>query len=376
MNGKKKIAIVGAGNAACITAMYLHVYCSEEVELSLYYDPSVPIERVGQGIGVDVAELISTFSDMNWSQEKNYIKATHKDGIMYENWGKKNENIFHSFFPFYAGAMHYVPNLLSKMVVNSGKFEVVEKNVIDLEKEIDADFIFDCRGRHNRNPELYDEVINPLNSVILSKKLGKDSDLLHTRCVATPDGWTFVIPNYDSVSYGYLFNDNITSKEKAERNFIELFDVTPDGYLKFQNYIAKNCFQGERTILNGNKLGFLEPMEANSGSFYHTVAQIVMYHIRGEKSKKEVNDMIRTEMFKIQTFVLWHYQYGSKYDTPFWDYAKSLPFCPDDFFMEMYNKSLTLTSQDVAEFNKNRDVGITYAFQWPLMSFANWSQNI
>jgi len=374
MNRKKKVAIVGAGNAACITAMYLHTYRNDEIELSLYYDPSVPIERVGQGSGIDIAELISLFSDMNWSQEKNYIKATHKNGIMYENWGKKNENIFHSFYPFFAGAMHYVPNLLSKMVVNSGKFEVVEKNVIDPENEIDADFIFDCRGKHNRNPELYDEIVNPLNSVILSRKLGKDPDLHYTRCVATPDGWTFVIPNHDSVSYGYLFNDNITSKEKAERNFIELFDVTPDGYLKFQNYIAKNCFQGERTILNGNRLGFLEPLEANSSTFYRTVAKYSTLHICEERSKEEVNNMIREEMSRIQTFVLWHYQYGSKYDTPFWDYAKSLPFCPDDFFIKMYNRSFTYTHQESIKCQINRDPGPIYG-QWPLNSFKNWSQN-
>ena len=32
-----------------------------------------------------------------------------------------------------------------------------------------------------------------------------------------------------------------------------------------------------------------------------------------------------------QNFVLWHYQFGSKYDTPFWDYAKTLTFKDDEF---------------------------------------------
>ena len=44
------------------------------------------------------------------------------------------------------------------------------------------------------------------------------------------------------------------------------------------------------------------------------------------------NDKIRRVMKEIETFILWHYQYGSKYDTPFWEYAKSLPFNPSDRF--------------------------------------------
>ena len=40
-------------------------------------------------------------------------------------------------------------------------------------------------------------------------------------------------------------------------------------------------------------------------------------------------------MYKIQNFILWHYQYGSKYNTPFWDHAKSLPFKPDVEFKSM-----------------------------------------
>ena len=32
-----------------------------------------------------------------------------------------------------------------------------------------------------------------------------------------------------------------------------------------------------------------------------------------------------------QNFVLWHYQFGSKYNTPFWDYAKTLTFNDKDF---------------------------------------------
>ena len=64
----------------------------------------------------------------------------------------------------------------------------------------------------------------------------------------------FVVPNQDSTSYGYLYNNTITSKEEATYNMMELFDVEPDGEFSFNNYIAKSVWKGERTILNGNML--------------------------------------------------------------------------------------------------------------------------
>ena len=40
-------------------------------------------------------------------------------------------------------------------------------------------------------------------------------------------------------------------------------------------------------------------------------------------------------MERLHNIILWHYQYGSKYDTSFWEYAKSLPFNPDKKFERM-----------------------------------------
>ena len=70
-------------------------------------------------------------------------------------------------------------------------------------------------------------------------------------------------------------------------------------------------------------------------------------------------------MRELQNFVLWHYQTGSKYDTPFWDYAKSLKFDNDRLFDQFLDISrrhsyekLCLTDQ-------------TYG-QWSYLNFKNW----
>ena len=332
--GKKKIAIVGAGNAGCITALHYSRYLDPSgVDIVIYHDPTIPIERVGQGTVVSPTELIANVLDIDW--HNNPIDATFKSGVLYEGWGKKKEKIFHNF-PMDSMAMHYVPQKLSNAVLESGKFKVIEKQIDDLEQEIDADVIFDCRGGKDRNEDNYETLINPLNSVLLYNRPGTDSTLLYTRSVATPNGWTFIIPNKGSISYGYLYNNTITSSKEARSDFLERFELPEvDGELHFSNYVAKNMFVGERTAINGNRYSFLEPLEATALDTYELVARYAWSHFVDDVKKEICNTEMKAVMNEVQNFILWHYQAGSQYDSPFWKYAKSLPFNPGYRFRRM-----------------------------------------
>jgi len=64
-------------------------------------------------------------------------------------------------------------------------------------------------------------------------------------------------------------------------------------------------------------------------------------------------------MIETQNIVLWHYQFGSKFDTPFWDYAKSLPFNPDQRFNDIINGNL------------DEEYG-----QWEQWNFKNWKNGV
>ena len=209
----EKIAIIGAGNAGCISALNLHYLRETEdykgYEIDIYYDPTAPIERVGQGTELNVLESIFDLLDLDWIQ-KNHIKATPKHGIRYRGWGKENHDFFH-LFRNGSVAMHYVPKLLSECVLKSGLFNVVEKEITEPENEIDATYIVDCRDKPNDLDDSYQMLTNPINAVIFARKEGADSSLLWTENITTPNGWAFVIPNHDSISYGYLYNDTITT---------------------------------------------------------------------------------------------------------------------------------------------------------------------
>ena len=65
-------------------------------------------------------------------------------------------------------------------------------------------------------------------------------------------------------------------------------------------------------------------------------------------------------MKKIETFILWHYQFGSKYNSPFWEYAKSLPFKPDKEFLKILERKIL---------NANYN-------QWEGYAFKNWLDGV
>jgi len=374
-NRRKKLAIVGAGNAGCVTAILAYLKHQDQFDMiTIYHDPETPIERTGQGSQVAVSGLINMFFCLDFVG-RNKIKATRKEGIMYENWGKLGKNIFHPF-PQTQTALHYVPYLLSQEVLNSGVFKVVEKNIKNLEEEIDSDFIIDCRGRNNRDKSLYIPLTNPTNAVLIAQEEFQP-DLLYTRCVATPDGWTFVIPNVDSTSYGYIYNDQITNIEDASCNFQRMFNIQSHmSQFTFENYIARNCFQGDRVALNGNRFCFLEPLESTSTSFYVDVASGIFDHFLYGTPKDISNIRILEHMKQLENFVLWHYQFGSKFDTPFWEYAKSLPFDPDPLFYEILNYG----GKDATEDDIIRLLASTqcknYYGQWNTISFKIWAEGV
>ena len=370
-----KVSIVGGGNAGCITALYLSWY-KKELEVELIYNPDVPCERVGQASVLDPPKLLWAATGFNWYN--NPIHATFKSGILYEGWGQYNEKLFHGF-PAHSMAMHYCPWEMQKHVLNSGHFKVTEGDVDP--KDVDADYVFDCRGKPKDFSD-YDDLINPTNAAILAKPNWDTTKAFWSRHVATPDGWTFIIPTHsESPSHdycvGYCYNSNITSKEDAESNLSSMFDVEIKKHLKFKNYLAKNPIVDDRIFLNGNRLFFLEPLESSSVQAYVECARFfVDYIITKKESIEQAACSAKQYIRQLQNFVLWHYQFGSKYDTPFWDYATKLSF-KDKTFDAMIEYCLQTSKRDILPKSYG---GMTSELsqygQWPANSFKVWYEGM
>ena len=62
-------------------------------------------------------------------------------------------------------------------------------------------------------------------------------------------------PSHD-YCVGYCYNTSITTKQEAEKNFTELFDVEVKKHVGFINYVVDNPIVDDRIIMNGNRLFF------------------------------------------------------------------------------------------------------------------------
>ena len=366
-----KIVVIGAGNGGCFTALHTGWYTrnNPDVEVELIYNPETSPEVVGQATVIDVPSLLWAATDFNWYN--NNINATFKSGILYEGWGKVNDKVFHPF-PADKMAMHYCPWEMQNLVLNSGHFKVTEGEVHPY--QIDADYIFDCRGKPDDFSE-YEELKNPINACILAEPNWDTTKALWSRHVATPDGWTFVIPTHSSspshkYCVGYCYNSNITSKENAENNFLNMFDVNVTKHVNFKNYVAKNAVVDNRIFKNGNRLFFLEPMESSSSQAYISWVRMVFDYIFTDKDFNP-NASVINYVKQLQNFVLWHYQYGSKYDTAFWEYAKTFVI-DDPRFYELKDLCGKSSMHDCRPVYYGGNAEITGFGQWDLYSFKCW----
>lgn len=361
---KRKVTILGAGNAGCVTALQYQLYAEKnDLEVELIYNPEVSPEPVGQATLTEHPELLWKTIGFDWYN--NNLHATFKSGILYEGWGKKYDKWFH---PFPAGimAMHYCPWVMQQKVLESGFFKVVEDNITDI-NDIDSNFIFDCRGKPKDFSDYY-VLKHPINSAILGKPHWNVSEDYWSRHVATLDGWTFVIPTRESspshdFCVGYCYNKDITQVEEAEKNFLNMFDVTIKKKLEFKNYIAQNPVIDDRIILNGNKLFFLEPLESSSSHTYLQWAKMTKNYILFD-APNPANEIIKY-IKKVHNFILWHYQNGSRYDTNFWRHAKTYEF--KDKQLETYLEYIKNNPTKVYPHHTQ----ISYT-QWHCYDIHNW----
>jgi hypothetical protein len=319
-----KITILGRGNAGCISAMhlaYFRKFVNTKVEIDLLYDSNIPPVPTGQGTALDFP--IKLFENFG-SDILSTFPHTIKTGIMYENWNKKNKKFFHPF-PIGSYGLHIEPQAFQDYVCNNLKINFKEKdeNIKNYNK-IDSDYIIDCRGTP-KNLDQYTKLTNPLNCALLSELPAKKNDVKWTRAVAHKNGWCFYIPLPSKTSLGYLFNDSITSVEEAEKNFKEMFGVKKiNKVFPFNQYVAKEPILDKRVLLNGNKLFFLEPLEATAMASYNFTIKCYFDYIFNGVNHMTTKLKIHNYINQVQNFILWQYKSNSFYKTNFWKYAEDL----------------------------------------------------
>ena len=95
MSKLSKVAVVGGGAAGWLTALYINKI-SPGSDITLIESETIGILGAGEGS----TPILTNFLEFLEINQKEFIKetnATHKLGIMFENWNGDNKKYFHGF---------------------------------------------------------------------------------------------------------------------------------------------------------------------------------------------------------------------------------------------------------------------------------------
>ena len=382
-----KIAVIGTGTAGILSISFLLAYTKESIEVYSIYNPKKSILGIGESTSTQIPTILSDCIDFSLLENSGELDATLKLGVKFTDW--RDKEFFSHMMPVNY-AMHFDNHSIKEFTFKKIKeiyknFNEIHGNVDKLisskdevkvivdGEEHDFDYVIDCGGY----PEDYtDYNLNKhisLNSCLVHNT--KPEEYYYTHHKATPNGWMFGIPLQSRQSWGYLYNDSITSEEDAISNFKTYCDDIEDDKLrqfKFKSYSAKTFFDG-RVLKNGNRALFYEPLEAFMGYFYDRVMRFFFDYLYNDNDIELTNQYIREVANNIELEICFVYHGGSIYDTPFWDYAKRLSYdkLNNDLVWQYQLHAIQQIKND--EFNQIRTKGVG---AFPVKSWLDFDKNL
>jgi len=317
---KSKIAIIGKGTSAILTSL---ICIKEGYEVEIFFDPNQNHLMVGESTTTHIANVLTTVLDISVGDLVENNVASFKHGTKFINWGC-GKTFRHHFednlvgFHFDTNTFNnYITNILKNIGVIFHPEKVEDKTYCQDKVLINSkhyDFVISCSGWSNEM-EYNFPIINPVNSVFLHKK-NIIEDYSYTLHKAHEYGWEFGLPFPDKgiTKYGFLFNDNYVSKKELEHKF-------PDSrFLTWTPRYAKKLIQNNFEAYNGNKLFFVEPLQALSLYHYVIFARAICKFLdnKNDLTFIEANKYYLDTIYAYQQTLSFHYQYGSIYDNLYW----------------------------------------------------------
>jgi tryptophan halogenase len=334
----KRIGVIGVGSAGVLTLSYLCSNMSNEWEVVSIHDPSIPILGIGESTNPGFISILEQGTQFNLLQDTDKLDSTFKFGTMYVGFRDTDwlNPLIHG-----SVAVHFNNFKLKEFVFERlakfwpKKFRVIEGKVTDVINtpimasvvvngtQEDFDYVVDCRGFPTDYTDYTKSTCTLLNHCLVHS-FDKFDPIQYTEHIATKNGWMFGIPLTNRKTYGYLFNNTITTLDDAKANMAEHLNITVDELdlkeYQFNPYYCNKVVDG-RVIKNGNRAIFFEPISATSINQYTNTCSIIFKYITGQSTQEESNiEYVRLAQ-TIENVINYIYHGGSKYDSEFWRQA-------------------------------------------------------
>ena len=333
---KNRIAVLGVGSAGIQSLCHMLANLDNSWTVVSIYDKNIPNLGIGESTNPSFLTALENGLDFTFIEDSIKLDATVKLGTTYKNWREKD---FTNPLIKGSAAIHFNTSKLKDFALPrlkerwGDRFSVIEGHVDNIKNtQISAtilidgieekfDYVIDCRGFPKEFTSDY--VINEHISVnhALVHNIQVPGTQLSTGHRATKDGWMFEIPLTTRQSFGYMFNDEITSVEEAKKNFAEEINVSlenlDDIEYKFKSYYSKRILD-KRILKNGNAAVFFEPMMANSLWLYDQINRVFVEFLKDKLNQDEVNNIFTDCALRVKDMISYNYHGGSNHDTEFW----------------------------------------------------------
>ena len=332
-----KIAVIGAGTVGVLSVCHFLGY-NENTQITCIHNPKKNILGIGESSTVRMTELLWNTLNFNVGLDGEDLQCTIKAGVKFKNW-REHEFTSPMFFPGYG--MHF-DNFKLAEVIFSRVYKKYKERFTELKIDIESleqnnkevivnnthkfDYVIDCRG-FPKDYSDYTMVTLPINHCLVHA-VNEPGNWNFTYHTAHENGWMFGIPLQKRQGWGYLYNDEITSKDNALKNFKKITNknINIDNVREytFKPFKAKK-YVNQRIMLNGNSALFYEPIEAISGGFYDSLNVLYYEYIFNKTfNERDINFNISYMADKYINFISYLYQGGSIYNTDFWNHAKKI----------------------------------------------------
>lgn len=215
----------------------------------------------------------------------------------------------------------------------------VDALLLDDGSEHKADFFIDCSGF---NSLLFGQTLAvpftdwsaylPCNSALAVRLPHQGSQPLYTQAKASLAGWRWSIPLRSRSGYGYVFDNNCISADKALAELsasLNQTDISQHAKLLPFTTGHRREFWQFNCLALGLAAGFIEPLEATA---IHLIVRGLEFFLRflphtqcDPSLARAYNLRMQRDFAEVRDFVQLHYIKSQRQDSQFWRRCQELP---------------------------------------------------